>query len=110
MDSTEIKILRSCKEWTQDKLAQELGVRQPFITQLEKGGRPVPTAINDKLHAIRDEITDNMWTHHALRFLLQAVLDEPVGRLSGAVELADPEEVRRAAIEILGKLEGIEQK
>ena len=109
MDSKEIKILRSCKNWTQEDLAQDLGVKQPFIAQMEKEERPIPQTINKKLHTIKDKIPDETWSNHALRFLLHAALDEPVGRLNKAVEWANPEEVWRAAIDILSKLEKIEK-
>lgn len=47
----DLKLFRKANKITQSELADYLGIGQPFISQIEKGGRPIPSEYISKLLA-----------------------------------------------------------
>ena len=56
----DIKAFRKANDLSQVELAKFLGVGQSFISQIEKGDRPLPSDSLDKI------LTNNEWNHSAL--------------------------------------------
>jgi hypothetical protein len=50
-DVIDLKLFRRVNKITQSELADYLGIGQPFISQIEKGGRPMPPEYISKLLA-----------------------------------------------------------
>ena len=48
-DMIDLKLFRKANKITQSELADYLGIGQPFISQIEKGGRPIPSEYISKL-------------------------------------------------------------
>lgn len=88
----DIKAFRKANDLSQVELAKFLGVGQSFISQIEKGDRPLPSDSLDKIMA------NNEWDHSAL--VGSAQINTASVVINGNENCNSPD-VLRAQIELL---------
>lgn len=106
MTKNDIKILRACKGWTQEQLARELGVKQPYIAALERDKRNLVGIqgrgnTKEKLEEIFQSIPEEVWNREAHKLLVGPKIKAAGSALMKAIHQWDLNTVMIKAIEIL---------